>query len=216
MKAKYLLPLAIAALVPAAAPAQTPKGLGIHAAMEVTMPSGASSIYKNGAGLTLGAHYRLPLPKKFYFEPGLLFNFTAMTAKDLVSFDDKYFYQGAANIYGLRIPLTVGYSVNLADFVNLDVSTGPWINFNISATQKLLPNFSAPEIVPNKTIDLFDHGWNRVDALWGIHLGATFADNYYVGLSTGLAFTPLASFGNKDKKIRIHRNTVAVTLGYRF
>ena len=216
MKAKILLPLALSGMLSASAAAQLPTGLGIHAAMEVTVPTGASSIYKTGAGLTLGAYYRVQLPKSFYFEPGLLFNYTAMSSKDLVSFDDTYYYEGAANMYGIRVPLTVGYSFNVGDFVDLDVSTGPWINVNISARQKLLPNFSAPEIVPNKTINLFDHGWEHVDALWGIHLGATFADSYYVGLTTGISFTPLASYGDKDKKIRIHRNTVAISLGYRF
>ncbi len=217
MKAKYLLPLALAAVAANGAFAQSPAPqFGIHAAMEVTLPSGASDIYKSGAGLTLGAYYRLPFAKRFYFEPGLLFNYTAMSSKDLVTFDDQYFYEGAANLYGIRIPLTVGYNFDVSDIVSLHFSTGPWINVNISAQQKLLPNFSAPETVPDRTINLFNYGWKRVDALWGISLGATFADNYYVGITTGVAFTPLASFGNRDKKIRIHRNTVAISLGYRF
>ena len=56
----------------------------------------------------------------------------------------------------------------------------------------------------------------RVDAQWGFSLNFRFAQSYYVGITGGVAFTPLASFGNKDKKIRIHRNTVAISLGYNF
>ena len=217
MKARLIIPLVIAFLLPAEAGARTnmPE-IGIHAAMEVSLPTGGNNIYKNGAGLTLGANCHVPFGRNFYFEPGLYFTYSAMSAKDLVSFDDKYYYEGAANIYGLRVPLMVGYRLSVSDIVTLHFATGPWLNVNISARQKLLPNFDAPVVVPSQTINLFNHGWKRVDALWGIQLGATFADNYYIGVTTGVAFTPLASFGNRDKKIRIHRNTVAISLGYRF
>jgi len=51
---------------------------------------------------------------------------------------------------------------------------------------------------------------------WGIRLSVTFAQHYFIGINTGVAFTPFAKFGDRDKKIRIYRNTIAVTLGYNF
>ena len=96
------------------------------------------------------------------------------------------------------------------------VSTGPWLNINLSARQNLLPNMEAPVAVPAQKANLFDQGWKRFDAQWGLKLSFTFAESYFVGITTGVAFTPLASFGDKDKKIRIHRNTIAISLGYNF
>lgn len=184
--------------------------------MEVSVPSGGRNFYKTGAGFNAGLVLRMPMPRGFFFEPGLLFSYSAMTAKDLVSFDNEYFYEGAANLYTLRIPLMFGFSYSVNELWDLRFSTGPWINVNLSARQRLEPNFAAPEIVPDKSINLFKHGWKRVDALWGLRLSATFADHYTVGITAGVAFTPLARYGNHDKKVRIHRNSIAISLGYNF
>lgn len=189
---------------------------GARLGMELTMPSGAGNFYKTGAGVNVGAICNMPMTRNFYFEPGLSFVYTAMTAKDLVSFDNEYFYEGAANIYSLSVPLNFGYSFTVADNMSLEVFTGPRLNINLSARQDLDPNFAAPEHVPDRTINLFDYGWKRVDASWGFGLSATFATHYYIGITAGVAFTPLADFGNRDKKIRVHRNTIAISLGYNF
>lgn len=198
------------------ATAQNRVTYGARLAMEVSVPGGSNSIYKVGSGFTAGAVANIALPKKFFVEPGLLFYFSAMSAKDLISFDDKYFYEGAARLYGLRVPVNFGYNFYVADNWDMAVSTGPYVNFNLSAQQTLSPNLGAPVPVPDRKISLFDHGWKRVDGGWNINLSVTFAESYYVGVSGGVSFTPLASYGNKDKKIKIYRNTVAISLGYNF
>lgn len=222
MKFRIIMAMLLAALlaVPAKGQESEPQHwaptLGARAAMEVTVPSGGRNFYRTGAGLTAGVTIYMPLPRNFYFEPGVLMSYTAMTAKDLVSFDDEYYYEGAANVYSLRIPLMFGYSYMPTALWRFDFATGPWLNINLSARQRLNPNFSAPKIVPDRTVNLFRHGWKRVDALWGIALSATFADHYTIGITAGVAFTPLARYGDRDKKIRIHRNTIALSLGYNF
>ena len=196
--------------------AQWSPSFGARLSMELTSPSGGRDFYKLGAGFTVGATARLPLYRQLWFEPGVLFAYSAMTSKELVTFDDEYFYQGAANLYSLRIPFNFGYDFYLTDNMTLGVFTGPWLNINLSAQQKLTPNLAAPVPLPDRKINLFEHGWKRVDGQWGFGLSLTFAKSYYVGITGGVAFTPLASYGNKDKKIRIHRNTVAISLGYNF
>lgn len=218
MKAKFL-PIIVAALAStSAAQADEPWSpvLGVRAGMEVSVPAGARNMYKSGAGLNVGLVAQMPLGKGFFFEPGAYFDFMSMTAKDLVSFDDEYFYEGAANLYSLRLPFNFGYSIALRDDWVLDIYTGPAVNFNISARQDLDPNFSAPEIVPDRTIDLFDHGWKRVDAKWGFGINATLAGHYVIGLNANVALSPLASFDTPSGKVRIHRNSVTFMLGYNF
>ena len=217
MKAEFL-PIIVALASASAAQAHEPWSpvLGVRAGMEVSMPAGARNMYKTGAGLNVGLTVRMPLARHFFFEPSAYFDFMSMTAKDLISFDEEYLYEGAANLYSLRLPMNFGYSLSLDDNWVLDISTGPAVNFNISARQNLDPNFGAPEIVPDRTIDLFDHGWKRVDVKWGFGISATFAEHYMIGLTADIAVSPLASFDTTSGKIRIHRNSVALMLGYNF
>lgn len=215
MKAiRYIMVMAAAAAT-AAASAQMPEGLGVQTAMEITVPSGARSIYGNSAGFTVGLDYKLPLNKQFSFEPSVLFFYNTMSLKESYQIDG-YYYQGASRNMGIRIPLMAQYTLPLLENLDMTFATGPWLNFNISARQNTLPNLAAPVTVPDRHINLFNHGWKRFDAQWGFKLYFTFAGSYRVGISGGVAFTPLASFGDKDKKIRVHRNTVAISLGYVF
>lgn len=190
-------------------------GLGVRTSMEVTIPSGGRGYYGNGAGFTAGVSYTMPLTGNFSFDPELLFVYNTMSNKSEVMIDDRY-YNGAARSFGLRIPLMFSYNFSLHPNVTMAVSTGPWLNINLSAKQNVLPNMETPVPVPAQKANLFDQGWKRVDAQWGLKLSFTFAKSYFVGITTGVAFTPLASFGDKDKKIRIHRNTIAISLGYNF
>lgn len=191
---------------------ENPVTFGARLSMDVTMPDKA---YKNGAGFSAGAVAQIALPRNFYFEPGIVVSYTGMTAKDLLSFDD-YYYQNAARLWSLRVPFDFGYNFKVAPLWNVSVATGPYININLSAREQITPNLAAPVPVPDVKLNLFDNGWKRLDAGWGIKLGTTFADHYYIGISGGISITPLAKYGNKDKVIRIHKNTIAVTLGYNF
>lgn len=210
--------LTIAALLVCAATAGAAdffSGLGVRTSMEVTIPSGGRGFYGNGAGFTAGVSYTVPIAGNFSFDPELLFVYSTMSDKSEVMVDDHY-YNGAARTFGLRVPLMFSYNFSLHRNVTMAVSTGPWLNINLSARQNLLPNMEAPVAVPAQKTNLFDQGWKRFDAQWGLKLSFTFAESYFVGITTGVAFTPLASFGDKDKKIRIHRNTIAISLGYNF
>lgn len=187
----------------------------VRAAMEIVVPSGGHDSYRTGAGAAVGAFYRLPLARNVYFEPGLEGFYHSMTAKQDMLIGD-YYYQGSAQLAGLRIPLMFGYNFSTSPLLDISLSTGPWMNINLYGRQSILPNFDAPDRVPNQKINLFKHGFRRVDALWGIRLKFTFAKNYSVGIVTAVAFTPLASFGMRDKKVKIYGHTIGISLGYNF
>lgn len=190
-------------------------GLRIRTGMELAIPSGASDYYSTGAGFNIGLHYRADMPHGFYLEPGVEVSYTTMTAKDEFTIGD-YLYRGNARTTTVRVPLMVGYCAPLNESSYIDFSTGPWLNFNVIARQTVTPNLAAPVPVPDTKINLFDHGYKRFDAAWGLRLYVTFARQYTIGITSSVAFTPLASFGNRDKKIRVHRNTIAISLGYNF
>ena len=204
---------AAAVCAPVAAEAVCPQ-VGVRLGMELTFP--ASDVYNTGAGVNTGLVARFDLPKRFFIEPGVMLSYSAMSSKDLITFDDDYFYEGAAKFYTIRVPVMVGYAIPLSPAFEMAVSTGPYVNFNLWGRQQLEPNLSAPDPLPAYKINLFDHGWKRVDAGWSIKLGVAFAKSYYVGVTGGVSFTPLARYGNGDKKVRVYRNTLAISLGYNF
>ena len=216
MKISRLVPaiLCLAAAIPGAA-AMDLDGLGVRTAMEVTIPSGGHNIYDNGAGFTVGAVYDIPIYRAWSFEPGAMFFYNTMTCRNPTQIGD-YFYDGAPRNMGIRLPLMMQYSYTIAPGMDLTFGTGPWLNFSFYARQTIQPNLSAPVAVPDKRINLFNFGWKHFDAQWGFRLSMTFASSYYVGITDGVAFTPLASYGMKDKRIRVHRNTIALSLGYNF
>ncbi|MDE5629879.1 MAG: PorT family protein [Muribaculaceae bacterium] len=212
-----ILLMCSAGLAAAETPVENPAPVyGVRLAMDVSFPSGASSVYKTGSGFSLGGVAQFPLSNGFYIEPGLLFQYIGMDSKDMVKFNDNYYYEGSAKFYGLRIPVNFGYNFTLSPNLTLGVYTGPELLVALSAKQGVLPNMALPEPMPAQTINLLHNGWKRVSGLWGIGLSLTFAKSYYIGLSAGVNFTPLASFGDKDKKIRIHRSAIAIALGYNF
>lgn len=210
------LTLFIAALIcSATAGAQWYNGLGARVSMDVSIPSGARQYYGNGAGFSVGLVYRMPYFQNFFFEPGLKYSYSTMSSKDNIQIGD-YQYQGAAKISSLKIPMLLGYTFALPQQMDLSIATGPILQVNTSARQNILPNLSTPNPVPEQSINMFKHGFKRVQGLWGINLNFTFAHNYTVGIDTSVGISPLASFGVKDKKIKVHCNTVAVSLGYNF
>ena len=195
--------------------AQSRSVWGVRLAMDVMRPAGGEGLYGTGAGFSLGGVYNLSLYKdKLYFEPGLLFYYETADASEIVL--DNYAYESNAKNAGFRVPLNVGYNFNLLDNLRLSLYTGPQVNVNVSARLNATPNFSAAVPEPSQTIDLFKHGWKRVDAQWGFGLSLTFAGHYHLGLSGGVGFTPLAAYGNRDNKIKIRRNTFGISLGYNF
>lgn len=77
------------------------------------------------------------------------------------------------------------------------------------------PDAPAPVRTPFNN-DLFSKEWKKADVQWRFCLTMTFRKHYHIGISGGASRTPLAQYGNKDKKIRIHRNIVAIAFGYDF
>lgn len=214
---RKLLIVSTIALTGVAAVAQdaATTSFSVRAAMELVVPSGGHDSYNTGAGAAVGAFYRLPLSRRVYFEPGVEGFYHSMTAnKDMLIGD--YYYQGSAQLAGLRLPLMVGYNFTPSSLLDISISTGPWINFSLYARQDILPNFGSPDPVPNNRINLFKHGFKRVEALWGIKLKFTFAKSYTVGVVTGVAFTPLARYGMRDKKVKVYGHTIGISLGYNF
>lgn len=190
-----------------------PSRFGVMGAFELSIPSGSHGAWDTGSGASLLAYYRLPLTEHFDFVPAIGGYYSTMGADYLYS--NGATYDGTVKSAGIRIPLSVAYHFAPSQAVDVGIATGPWININLYARHYAMPAPMADPPAP-RSANLMRYGVKRVEALWGLVLSVTFKEHYTVGITTGVAFTPLASFGNRDNKIRIRRNTIALSLGYNF
>lgn len=210
---KKLLATFALSIAAVAVSAQVSPFFGVRTSFDVTHAAGGGDGLNNGSGLTVTGVYNLPLTNKVYLEPGIGVYYNTMGIRP-VEFDEGL-YDGSIRNLGLKVPVNVGYRIEL--FNNLDIAafTGPWINVNLDAKANMQPNFEGP--APSHSTSLFDDGWHRVDAQWGFGLSVTYASQYYIAVSGGIGMTAMATFDNHDGgKSRLRRNTVSITLGYNF
>ncbi len=190
---------------------------GVEAAMEITIPDRSHGIYQAASGFKAGGFYNMPLKNSnFFFEPGVQAFYNTLGLNNIIPDNGTDgMYSGSVRNFGIRIPLYLGYSFDLPGRLNLSVATGPQLNINLITRRYLDPNFVAPA---PPAVNLFSDGkgWKRVEALWGLKLKLTFAECYSVGIDGGVVISPLASYGNRDNKIKIRRASVAISLGYNF
>lgn len=186
---------------------------GINLSYELAIPSGSHASWDTGSGVTLTGLYKWYFSPRFTFTPALTAYYNTFGADYMVA--DNTVYDSTVKNFGLRLPLMVGYDLVQNETVTFTLATGPWINFNLFARQNAMPDVMAEVPLP-PSVNLFHHGSNRVEGLWGLALSVTFRQHYTIGITSSVGFTPLASYGNHDNKMRIRRNTVAISLGYKF
>ncbi|MDE6288538.1 MAG: PorT family protein [Muribaculaceae bacterium] len=210
-----------AACIALGAQAQTPEAgqmtrhyLGAGASFDVNIPSGSRGQWSTGSGVTAGVDYAYLFNQHFFGATGLKLYYRTMGINSDPARND--IYEATAKNIGLRIPFMVGYTTPVSENVAMSVATGPELDINLYARQGVMPDFNGGVAMSTGTVNMFKHGFKHVDAMWGITLGFTFADHYYVGVSGDVAFTPLASYGNGNKQIKVRGNSVAVKLCYIF
>lgn len=190
---------------------------GVSAAWELSVPLGSHGLWNTGSGAVITAHYALPIAEHWSFVPALGVYYSTMGTDFPYAYPagGGATYDGTVKNAGIRLPLSIAYTFTPTEDVRVGIATGPWLNFNIFARNYAMPAPQAEVVMP-RSINLFNTGFKRVEALWGLVLSVTFKEHYTVGITTGVGFTPLASFGNRDNKIRIRRYTVGLSLGYKF
>lgn len=186
------------------------------ASFDVNIPSGSHGLWTTGSGVTAGVDYAYRFTPKWFIATGLKGYYRTFGTEFMIEHNSVF--EGTVRNIGLRVPLMAGYSVPLTPQIGMSIATGPVLEVNLYARETAMPDFTAggSQIVAGTTVDMFKRGFKRVNAIWGIALGFTFAEHYYVGLAGGVAFTPLANYGNHDNKLRIKGNSIAVKLSYTF
>lgn len=208
---KIMIALAVV-LAPSFIYAQSRPYFGVRASFDVTHPSGANDGINNGSGFTFTGIYNLPISRNAYFEPGVGVFYNTMGINP-IEYENGYF-DGSIRNAGIRVPLNVGYRVELFNGFELAGFTGPIFNFNLATNTHLNPNFQTWD--PVEMPSMFDYGWHHFDAQWGFGVSATFQQQYYIAISGGIGMSSMATFKTPDSKDRLRRNSISISVGYNF
>ncbi len=189
---------------------------GVRAAFDVNIPgdwhndNGATRMYRNGYGVTLGGVYNIYLGKGFYFEPGVSFFYDSYSYDNLKITDDNgYLKSENPSLYklGLRIPLTVGYSFNISDRFSMSVFTGPELSWALDGKIKV-KNRELIGTFPDK---LFGDFQRRLDCAWKIGFGVPY-NSFLISIDAAIGMTDLL----KNKNVSFRENRVSVGMTYYF
>lgn len=182
-------------------------------------------VYGNSSGFSLEAIYNIPVWKNLYFEPGAgIFYNTYSINKNAIGeeleFGDKPLDSASARMWGVRIPLNVGYHFDLTPDISVSVFTGPEIDIAFKGKTHLgIDEYNVSGPLFGKNGDL-----NRADIKWGFGVGATIFDHYYFALSGAAGLCDMArdvivtDENNIDVKVplKMHSNRFNITFGYNF
>lgn len=189
-------------------------GLSTHLAFELTTPTGSRGRWSTGGGATVTVAYTWYLNRRWFISPGIGGFYNTMGTDFIPEYGTVY--EGTVKNFGARIPVYSGYNFKLPGEFDLALATGPTLNISLYAREHATPNFTAEIIEPEKAVDLFPKGFNRVDLQWSFFAGLTYKEHYCIGISAAIGLTRVASISDGPCTLNIHRNNVAFMLSYKF
>lgn len=148
--------------------------------------NGSVKMYKHGFGVDLGAVCNIYLDKGFYFEPGLGFfyegyNYDGLAAPDesgtVIDKDPKI------TMFGVRLPLVVGYTYDISDRLGVSIFTGPQLGYAFS----MKTHTKHPELWGDLT-EMNEQ--RRFDCAWKVGLGFPI-DSYMLSLEADFGLTDM-------------------------
>lgn len=188
---------------------------GVRAGIDVNIPgkwhgNGASvDMFKNGCGFTAGAVCNVWLGRAFYLEPGLSLFYDTYSFDDLILADNAGEpAQSDPSLYkvGLRLPVMVGYSFNIAQRLLMSVYTGPELSYAFGGKVRLDENVDTNDI--DTAFDLFGPGGQRrLDCAWKIGVAAPIGP---ISMSLDCALG-LTNLNRSEMSFREYRVTVGAT-----
>lgn len=189
---------------------------GARISLDITGMAGgynSSDIYNNGCGFTIGGFYNIPLYKNLYFEPGLGLFYNTIGYNYSMTIGNEQLMKatvdGSLRNWGFRVPLLVGYHFDFTDQMKVSVFTGPQFNYGLSL--KNVYDVKTSGSTEHVSEGVYSE-YHRLDVQWTF--GAQYHYNQYtIGVSGGLGFTNLV---NQKGAPKGYRNTMSISLGYRF
>lgn len=164
--------------------------------------------FEIGSGASLGISSRIKICSNTFFMPNIALSYYSYGTSniDYFWFEDKYPNKRNATIQkiGIRIPLTLGYNINLWNDRYFSILTGLDFGYGFYAS-------ISGDGIPKKNLYGDDSVQRRVNFSWGFGLGFDIGD---FSIST-IGYLGLINLSKVPDKI-FNENFVRISLGYRF
>ena len=187
---------------------------GLKATVDVEIPgkwrseNTSVTMYKPGAGFTIGGISNIYLGKNFYFEPGVSFFYSQYRCDYSIGTDLVNMIKNP-KIYklGIEVPLVFGYTIDFSEKFAMDVFTGPQLRYALGGEmvikdQEIKEEFGA-------TVDLWEIQ-RRLDCSWKIGIGFPM-NQFTLSFEADLGITNLLKH-----EISFRENRVGLGLAYYF
>lgn len=186
---------------------------GVRASFDLNFPGdyhfdgGSVKMFSHSYGFTVGVVNNIYLGRNFYFEPGVSFFYDQAKFDNITISEDIPSDLTSGYKLGLRIPLSVGYSVNINDRIGLSFYTGPELNITCDSKCK------AKDAKGNtEDFDLLDITSQRpVDLAWTVGVGVP-CGSFFVSVSGSFGLTDL----HKGSAMTYRENRANIGLTYYF
>lgn len=208
----------------------TPKKsyLGVRATLDLTVPRHLTlgdikiDALSPGPGMSLGIIYNHQIYSGFFVEPGLdlYYNTSSITA-DYLNNDaliNQAFSNRSLRKFGIRVPVSLGYRLDILDNIGFMAYTGPVLDIGFSNDYYVTAGESLSKV--HYSGSLYNEGklitLNRVDCKWRIGVAMT-SGNFYIGLSGDIGLCNMVNTSRTDyTKVKLHENIFHLSIGYNF
>lgn len=194
---------------------------GVRVSGDVTFPGkwkiatgDKVKMYKAGAGIEAGVVANVPLVANLYLEPGVSLYYDTYKVDNLTVLDgdgSPMTVSPALTMFGMRVPVTVGYRFDIWENASLAVFTGPELSCGLAGRYDM--SDSEREALDGGLGDVYgkEGSNNRVDLGWKVGAGLYVGPHWWAGVSGTLGL--LDQYKND---VELRNNRLAVTVGYNF
>lgn len=171
------------------------------------------SIFNIGGGIAFGGIYNMPVSSNVYVEPGVKFFYNRYSVKDKFveiirdNIDTDDLSGVSIRKFGFRIPVMLGYRLDLSGDSKVNIFTGPELEVGLSGKECAKSNnYDISESIYGE-----DGGMKRVDLSWTLGISKQ-SGKFCYGLSGSLGL--LNMFDSSE--VKFHENRVTLSVGYNF
>lgn len=191
---------------------------GIKGCLSAELPSKvkvdntSAKMYMSGFGASLGGMMNVNLGKNFYFEPELLLFYEGYSYDNIqVVAPNSPSVNVGPQIHklGVRLPLKVGYFINISEKWGLEVFTGPQLSYAFygnakSTDEEIKDNYDLMHLYEGK------YAQRRFDLGWKIGVGFP-VEHFLISLEADFGITNMMkSYGT------MRENRLSLGIGYYF
>lgn len=159
----------------------------------------AKELYHDDAGVALTGTYNVPIVANLYLEPGLSVYYYEYSAnKDVLESFGPDITDITRKIFGMRLPVMIGYHFDLTKKFKIYLYTGPELETGFVAKEQI-KSYTYRPLTTWRNLYGDDGSLKRINVLWGYGLGFSYS-KFYFGFGGGQGLVNMVK--NSDMRMR--------------